>query len=79
VNVTLAVPEELHKIMKKHPEIRWSEVARQAMWDYARRLSLLDEIAGKSKLSEKAALNIGEAVKQAIAERYRSVAKGRSP
>ena len=31
VNMTLAVPQELHKIMKKHAEIRWSEVARQAI------------------------------------------------
>ena len=31
VNMTLAIPEELHKIMKKHPEIKWTEVARQAL------------------------------------------------
>ena len=51
VNVTLAVPEELHKIMTKHPEIKWSEVARQAMWEYARKLELLDQIADRSTLS----------------------------
>lgn len=31
VNMTLAIPEPLHKIMKKHPEIKWTEVARQAV------------------------------------------------
>lgn len=51
VNVTLAVPEELHKVMKRHPEIKWSEVARQAMWEYAKKLELLDEIIDRSKLS----------------------------
>jgi predicted translin family RNA/ssDNA-binding protein len=70
VNVTLAVPKELHRIMKKHPEIRWSEVARQAMWEYARRLELLDRIASKSALSEKDALKIGNFVKKGIANRY---------
>ena len=70
INVTLAVPEELHKIMKKHPEIKWSEVARQAMWEYARKLELLDKIAGKSKLSEKDALGLGEVVKKGISDRY---------
>jgi hypothetical protein len=70
VNVTLAVPEQLHKMMKKHPEIKWSEVARQAMWEYARKLELLDEIASRSKLSEKDAVVIGETVKRRIAERY---------
>ncbi len=70
VNVTLAVPKELHRIMKKHPEIRWSEVARQAMWEYARRLELLDRIASKSTLSEKGALKIGNVLKKGIANRY---------
>lgn len=69
VNVTLAVPEELHKVMKRHPEIKWSEVARQAMWEYAKKLELLDEITSKSKLSEKDVLEIG-VVKKGIAERY---------
>ena len=31
VNMTLAVPEQLHRIMKKHPEIKWTEVARKAI------------------------------------------------
>jgi len=76
VNVTLAVPEELHRVMKKHPEIKWSEVARQAMWDYARKLEILDKIASKSVLSDKDALEVGELVKRGIVERY-GKAKGR--
>lgn len=31
VNMTMAIPEQLHKAMKKYPEIKWSEVARQAI------------------------------------------------
>lgn len=30
-NVTFAVPEPVHKVMKKHREIRWTEIARQAI------------------------------------------------
>ena len=77
VNVTLAVPEELHRIMRKHPEIKWSEVARQAIWEYARRLELLDNIAHKSKLSEKDALELGELVKGGVVQKY-TKAKGRN-
>lgn len=33
-HITLSVPEELRKEMKKHPEIKWSEVARQAISEY---------------------------------------------
>lgn len=71
VNVTLAVPEELHNIMKRHPEIKWSEVARQAMWEYARKLELLDEMVNTSNLSEQDALRIGELVKKGVAKRYK--------
>ena len=28
VHITLSIPEEVYKEMKKHPEIKWSEVAR---------------------------------------------------
>ena len=31
VNMTMAIPEELHKLMKKHKEIKWTEVAREAI------------------------------------------------
>jgi hypothetical protein len=76
-NVTLAVPEELRRIMKSHPEIKWSEVARQAMWEYASKLELMDEVTKKSKLTEKDALEIGRKVNTALLSRY-SKRTGRS-
>jgi len=33
--MTLALPEELHRAMKKHEEIRWNEVAREAIREKA--------------------------------------------
>ena len=30
-NMTLAIPDELHKKMKQMSEIRWSEIARRAI------------------------------------------------
>lgn len=38
VNVTLAIPEEIYKTMKKHPEIKWTEVMRKAAVDFAQKL-----------------------------------------
>ncbi len=29
--MTMAIPEKLHTAMKRHPEIRWAEIARQAI------------------------------------------------
>ncbi|MFH1751815.1 MAG: hypothetical protein ABH821_02655 [archaeon] len=31
VNMTLAIPEHIYKAMKEHNEIKWTEIARQAI------------------------------------------------
>jgi hypothetical protein len=69
-NVTLAVPEELRRIMKSHPEIKWSEVARQAMWEYAKKLEMMDGVTRRSRLTEKDALEIGRTIKAGLAAKY---------
>jgi len=69
-NVTLAVSEDLHKIMQKHKDIKWSEVARQAMWEKARKLELMDKLLSKSTLTEKDALEIGLKIKHGIAKKH---------
>jgi hypothetical protein len=56
--------------MKSHPEIKWSEIARQAIWRYAERLEMLDDIARRSELTEKDVLEIDESVKKGLAEKY---------
>jgi hypothetical protein len=70
VNITLSIPEELHKTLKKHSEIKWSEIARRAMWTEARKLEIMDQILSKSKLTEENAEEIGEKIKSEIAKRH---------
>ena len=69
-NMTLAVPEDLHGIMKRHNEIKWSEIARQALWVHARKLELMDKLLAKSKLTEEDAERIGHKIKHGIAKRH---------
>ena len=69
-NMTLAVPEDLHTIMRKYDTIKWSEIARQALWDHARKLELMDELLAKSKLTEEDAERIGHKIKHGIAKRH---------
>jgi len=38
-NMTMAIPDEMHAKMKKHSEIKWTEVARDA---FQRKLTLLE-------------------------------------
>ena len=69
-NMTLAIPEELHELMKKHNEIKWSEVARNAIWDKATKLEMMDKMLSRSKMTEKDAERIGHKIKHGIAKRY---------
>ena len=67
-NITLMVPEELQKRMKKHKEIRWSEVIRKAIEKKITDLELLDKITSKSKLTEKDALEISKKIDSGVAK-----------
>ena len=35
VNITLSISEDVYKEMKRHPEIKWSEVARKSIIEKA--------------------------------------------
>ncbi|MFC1775087.1 hypothetical protein ACFLZN_02110 [Nanoarchaeota archaeon] len=52
-NITLAIPDDLHKKMKKHSEIRWSEVVRKSIAEKIKVLEMLDKITQKSKMTAK--------------------------
>ncbi len=69
-NMTLAVPPELTELMKKHKDIKWSEVARRALIEKAKELELMDKILATSKLTEKDALEIGKKLKENMAKRH---------
>ena len=69
-SMTLSIPEDLHQILKKHNEIKWSEIARRAMWDYANKLSQLDNMLEDSKLTEEDAVEIGKKIKKGMQKRH---------
>lgn len=69
-NMTLSVPEDLKKIMTRHREIKWSEIARMAMWEYARKLELMEKLVAESKLTEEDAIEIGRRIKEGMAKRH---------
>ena len=70
VSMTLSIPEDLHQMIKRHTEIKWSEIARRAMWDYARKIELLDSIASKSRLTQKDVNEINREFKKAVHSHY---------
>ncbi|MFA4647763.1 hypothetical protein P8X24_11050 [Pyrococcus kukulkanii] len=69
-NMTISVPDELYEIMKKHREIKWSEIARRAMWEYAKKLELLDKLLENSELTDEDVSELAKKIKKRIAERH---------
>ena len=49
-NITLSVPPDLYRRMKKHPEIKWSEVARKAIAEYLAKIET-EELSSDELLS----------------------------
>ena len=68
-NVTFSVPDELHREMRAHPEIKWAEVARSAIRIQLRRLDAYDRLLSKSKLTEEDAVRLGRQIRRAAARR----------
>lgn len=73
VSITLAVPEELKTEMDRHPELNWSEVARQAIREKVLLLHKLDVFLAQSKLTEEDALELGKKVNKSLAKRYKEL------
>ncbi len=69
-NITLAVSDQIFEKMKQFTEVKWSEVARNAIEQRIDMLETLDKIASKSKLTEKDAEEIAHKIKHGIAKRH---------
>jgi hypothetical protein len=50
-NITLVVPPELHRKMKAHPEVKWSEVVRRILAERIRDLERMDALTRRSTLT----------------------------
>jgi len=69
-NMTLALPDDIYRIIKSHAEIRWSEIARRAIENYAKKLAMLDALTSKSELTEEDVMSLDEKVKEGIHKQY---------
>ena len=70
VNMTLAIPEELHNKMKHFDDIKWSEVARKAIIDRLETLKMAERIAHKSKLTQKDVEEFSKKIKSLATKRF---------
>ncbi|MHA1197032.1 MAG: hypothetical protein ACTSRH_08195 [Promethearchaeota archaeon] len=47
VDITFSVDEDIHKKMKEHPEVNWTEILRQAIIDHFKKIEEIDIISIK--------------------------------
>lgn len=69
-NMTLAIPDELHAVMRKHSDIKWSEVARRAIAEQARKLEYMDKILGNSTLTKKDIDILDHKIKASVRKKF---------
>lgn len=71
--LSVSVPDELKQKMESLDEVNWSAVARSAFQRKIKQMELLKKIAGKSRLTEKDADEIGEAINKGMAKKFREM------
>jgi rhamnose utilization protein RhaD (predicted bifunctional aldolase and dehydrogenase) len=69
-NITLSVPEDLHRRMRQHTELKWSDVARQAFERKLKEIELAEKLLSKSRLTEEDAERIGHLMKKRMRKRF---------
>ena len=69
-SLTLAIPADLRAEMSQFPEINWSEVARQAIFQKTQQLKQLNRLLSKSTLTARDALEIGKQIKKRVWKRH---------
>jgi hypothetical protein len=70
-NMTLSIPEDVYKIVKAHNEVRWSEIARRAIEDYAKKIALLNAMTQESDLTQEDIMALDNKVKGGIQKHYK--------
>lgn len=70
--VTFDIPSDIKEVMSKHSEINWDKVIHDTLWNYARKIRLLDSITSKSRLTEKDVDALDHAIKAGLLKKYQN-------
>ena len=69
VNVTISLPEKLHRRMKEHDEISWSATMRNMIEERLKDIELMDKLTRKSKLTKEDVKELAEKIDRAAARK----------
>ena len=68
--MTLSIPSEIHKFVKKHNEINWSEIARRAMSQQVRKMKIMKKLVSKSEFTEQDVNELDKKIKEGLFKRF---------
>lgn len=68
--VSVQIPDEVSKIMAQRPEVNWNKVISNTLWNYAKKIKLLDSLTFKSALTDKDVEAIDHAIKADLLKKY---------
>ena len=68
--MSVSIPDDLREKISLFDEVNWSAVARKAFEDKVKEIEFLKKIAGKSKLSENDAAELGKKISESMAKKF---------
>lgn len=68
--VTFDIPSEVNEVILKYSEINWNKVISDTLWNYVKKIKLVDSITSKSKLTDKDVEAIDHAIKADLLKKY---------
>jgi hypothetical protein len=71
-NITLSIPDVVHKQMKHFSEVKWSEIARKAIIEKLELLQMAENLAQKSKLTQDDVKKFNKKIKASASKRFLS-------
>ena len=70
--MTVTIPTEVQEILDKYPKIQWERIVRDTLWDYARKVQLMNKIAKKSEMTKDDVEAIDKVIKSDLLKRYQT-------
>ncbi len=70
--VTFEIPADIKDILTKHTEIDWDKIISDTLWNYAKKIKLLESITSKSRLTDKDVEVLDHEIKAALSKKYQN-------
>ena len=70
--VAFEIPDDIKDILAKHSEIDWDKIISDTLWNYAKKIKLLESITSKSSLTDKDVEVLDHEIKTALSKKYQN-------